>query len=289
MWRRVEGERLSEQLFGLPNRLAQQDGSLMPDTQATTLRQHKHDEYASLAPLFHQLTHSTATATERRQARSRLVTGYLPVAEHIAQRFHGRGQPPDDLTQVAAVGLIHAVDRFDPARGSNFLSFAVPTITGELRRHFRDATWSVRVPRRLKELSTSVRDAATILGQRLGRAPRPSEIAEALGMPIEDVHAGLQAGDAYRSDSLDAGDADITAWVDNRLSSVDHALDVVEDRQQLHPALATLSDREAAVVRMRFVEDLTQSQIAERIGVSQMQVSRLLTAALRTLRSELSQ
>jgi RNA polymerase sigma-B factor len=222
--------------------------------------------------------------------RSRLVTGYLPVAEHIAQRFRGRGQSVEDLTQVATLGLIHAVDRFDPERGTNFLSFAVPTITGELRRYFRDATWAVRMPRRLKELSIAIRDAAGTLGQRLGRSPRPSELAEELGISVEDVYEALQAADAYRSESLDNDDDEIATTVENRVSSTDErAMSVVEDRQALFPALAALPDRQQTVVLMRFFEDLTQSQIAERIGVSQMQVSRLLSASLRTLRAELTE
>lgn len=245
------------------------------------------DGYARLAPLFRELA-DCASTTQRRRVRSRLVTGYLPVAEHIAQRFRGRGQPAEDLTQVATVGLIHAVDRFDPDRGTNFLSFAVPTITGELRRYFRDATWAVRMPRRLKELSLSVREAAATLGQRLGRSPRPSELAEELGVPIEDVYEGLQAADAYRSESLDNDDSDAGTAVENRASVTEHGLRMVEDRQALYPALAALTERQATVVMMRFFDDLTQSQIAERIGVSQMQVSRLLSASLRILRAELS-
>lgn len=245
--------------------------------------------YAALAPLFHQLADSVST-TQRRAVRSHLVIGYLPVAEHIAHRFRGRGQPAEDLTQVATLGLIHAVDRFDPGRGTNFLSFAVPTITGELRRYFRDATWAVRMPRRLKELSKSIRDAAGTLSQRLGRSPRPSELAEELGIPVEDVYAGLQAADAYRSESLDNDDDEIAATVENRVSGTDdRAMGVVEDWQALYPALATLPQRQATVVLMRFFEDLTQSQIAERIGVSQMQVSRLLAASLRALRAQLTQ
>jgi RNA polymerase sigma-B factor len=244
------------------------------------------DEYAALAPLFNDLAHSDTSG--RRRLRTRLVTGYLPVAEHIAQRFRGRGQSTDDLTQVATLGLINAVDRFDPSRGTNFLAFAIPTITGELRRYFRDATWSVHMPRRLKELSTAVRDTTNTLGQRLGRAPRPTEIAEALGIPVEDVYEGLQAGDAYRSESLDTDDSTVTATVHDRVADLDRALETVENRERLRPALATLPDRQATVVMLRFFDDLTQSQIARRIGVSQMQVSRLLAESLRRLRAELT-
>ena len=160
-------------------------------------------EYGHLAPLLTEYA-SLAPDDPRREAmRDVLVTGYLPVAQHIARRFAGRGEPLDDLVQVATVGLINAVDRFSPERGADFFSFAVPTISGEIRRHFRDLGWSMRVPRRLKDLHVSINGVVSELSQSLGRAPKPTEIAEHLGVPLSEVLEGLEASEAYRSSSLD--------------------------------------------------------------------------------------
>ncbi len=160
-------------------------------------------EYGHLAPLLTEYA-SLAPDDPRRDAmRDELVTGYLPVAQHIARRFAGRGEPLDDLVQVATVGLINAVDRFSPERGADFFSFAVPTISGEVRRHFRDLGWSMRVPRRLKDLHVAINGAVSSLSQGLGRAPKPTEIAEHLGVPLAEVLEGLEASEAYRSSSLD--------------------------------------------------------------------------------------
>ena len=243
------------------------------------------NEYQRSAPLFYQLTDASAPALQRKRVRDRLVTDYLPVAEHIARKFRNRGQPEEDLKQVATVGLINAVDRFDPKRGTDFLSFAVPTITGEVRRYFRDATWAVRVPRRLKELQADISAASAALNQELGRSARPSELAARLGVPIDEVYEGLQVGYAYTSDSLDDGSAQDGRY---QLGVIDKELSLVEDREALYPALAKLPDREASIMVMRFFGNLTQSQIAERIGISQMHVSRLLSAGLRVLRELLT-
>lgn len=254
----------------------------------TTERRHR-DDYEHLAPLFDELADGTAPESHRRAIRARLVTGHLPVAEHIALRFRNRGQPQEDLEQVATVGLINAIDRFDPSRGNDFLAFAVPTITGEIRRYFRDSTWALRVPRRLKELHSDIHTAAEALGQRLGRSPRPSELATETDLSIEDVHAGLQAGYAYRSASLDGRPgAEPEDDGDGGLGVDDHDLKTVEDREALYPALATLPEREASIVVLRFFGNMTQSQIAERVGISQMHVSRLLAASLAALRDELT-
>lgn len=253
---------------------------------AVTQRAH---EYQELAPLFRQLVDTTAPASQRRTIRDRLVTEHLPVAEHIARRFRNRGQPTEDLTQVATVGLINAVDRFDPDRGTDFLSFAVPTITGEVRRYFRDATWAIRVPRRLKELHATVTAASAALSQRLGRSPRPSELADELNIPVDEVNEGLQVGYAYRGESLDdtANEDNTGVATDARIGVTDRDLTAVEDRETLHPALALLPEREASIVMMRFYGNLTQTQIAERIGVSQMHVSRLLAASMAKLRESI--
>jgi RNA polymerase sigma-B factor len=247
-----------------------------------------YDEYASFLPLFEQLADATLPESERSRIREQLVTGHLPLAQHIAWKFRNRGQPDEDLLQVANLGLIHAVDRFDPARTASFLPFAIPTITGEIRRYFRDATWTLRVPRSLKELHASITEATTRLGQQLGRAPRPSELAADLGIPVGKVNEGLQASFAYTTGSLDES-GDGQSPVSANLSEIDEGLGLVEDRATLYPALARLPEREARIVVMRFFHNLTQSQIAERVGLSQMHVSRLLTASLTALRDVIEQ
>jgi RNA polymerase sigma-B factor len=254
-----------------------------------TAIQSPRDEYQSLLPLFGQLNDHSLSEAERARVRDLLVTGHLPVAQHIAWKFRNRGQPDEDLLQVATLGLIHAVDRFDATRTPSFLSFAVPTITGEVRRYFRDSTWTLRVPRSLKELHASVTEATTRLGQQLGRAPRPSELAADLGIPVDKVNEGLQASFAYTADSLEEPGVDGPSSVNAHLSEVDEGFGLVEDRALLYPALARLPEREARIVVMRFFENLTQSQIGERIGVSQMHVSRLLATSLKTLRESLEQ
>ncbi len=189
------------------------------------------------------------------------------------------------------VGLIGAVDRFDPSHGSDFLSFAVPTITGEIRRYFRDATWPVQVPRRLKERSVQINSAIGNLSARLGRSPRPREIAAELGMDVEDVYEGLQASYAYHSESLAASEDEEGApnGLDRQLGQVDERLALVEYRDELAKAIAVLPERDATIVLMRFGENLTQSQIAQRVGLSQMHVSRLLAASLARMRTELAE
>ncbi len=246
-------------------------------------------EYQYLAPLFRELFDTSISQPRRQRIRDDLVTGYLPVAEHIARRFRNRGQPDDDLVQVATLGLINAVDRFDPDRGSDFLAFAVPTITGEIRRYFRDQTWSVHVPRRLQEIHAKINVTAAQLAQDLGRSARPSELAAALELSVDDVLEGLQVGFAYRSESLDTGtDNDSGASpLDDYLGEVDRDLISVVDRNALYPAISALPEREASIVVMRFFGNMTQTKIADRLGISQMHVSRLLTAGLAMLRKAL--
>ncbi|WP_026423860.1 SigB/SigF/SigG family RNA polymerase sigma factor [Actinokineospora inagensis] len=247
-------------------------------------------EYSHLAPLFTELADLPEEDQHREVVRDKLVTGHLPLAEHIALRFAHRGVARDDLTQVAMVGLIHAVDRFDPTRGIDFLSFAVPTIMGEVRRYFRDTAWAVRVPRRLKELHLTITAAGNELSQRLGRAPTPSEIAAHLGMSREEVYEGLEAGQVYQSVSLDealsAGDPDSDPLADT-LGEDDSALLGIEDHESLRPLIERLPERERRILLLRFFRNMTQTQIAEKIGVSQMHVSRLLARTLETLRAGL--
>ena len=244
--------------------------------------------YEHLAPLFEKLAAAPADSPERERLREELVTEHMPVARHIARRFAHRGEPLDDLTQVAVMGLINAVDRFDPARGTDFLSFAVPTIMGEVRRYFRDSSWSVRMPRRLKEMHLAISAASTTLSQELGRAPTPSELAEHLGTTREEVYEGLAAGNAYHSSSLDdlLLDEDSAVSLGSTIGSDDPALAGVENRAALNPLLASLPERERTILLMRFFGNLTQTQIAQRIGISQMHVSRLLARTLRELREQ---
>lgn len=260
----------------------------------TLIERTTRSQYDNLAPLFTVLTDGSVPTPRRREVRTTLVVGHLPVAEHIAHRFRGRGQPEEDLTQVATVGLINAVDRFDPGRGSDFLSFAVPTITGEVRRHFRDTGWSVRVPRRLQELHQAISHAVSDLGNELGRAPRPREIASRLNVPVEQIYEGMEVAHAYNADSLEVGvggstDENAAAVLGDRLGVADDGLADTENRVTLYPALAKLPGRERAIVIMRFFGNLTQTQIAARIGVSQMHVSRLLARSLGELREILSE
>jgi RNA polymerase sigma-B factor len=257
----------------------------------STVRPAKRNDYGDLAPLFHDLANEQLPEPVRKSLRDRLVAEHLPVAEHIARRFHNRGQSDDDLRQVAAIGLIQAVDRFDPTRGSDFLAFAVPTITGEVRRFFRDTTWSVRVPRRLKELHAAITAKTTELSHELGRAPRPSELAAALDRPVEEIQEGLAAANAYHSESLDelVSASDGTTSVGDLLGDDDERLTDVVDRQALFPVLATLPERERAIVVLRFFGNLTQTQIADRVGLSQMHVSRLLAASIAKLRTAMTE
>ncbi|MFY9807984.1 MAG: SigB/SigF/SigG family RNA polymerase sigma factor [Pseudonocardiaceae bacterium] len=246
--------------------------------------------YAHLIPLQRRYAELAPDDPDRRRQREQLISGYLPVAEHIARRFAGRGEPLDDLIQVATLGLINAVDRFEPARGSHFLSFAVPTITGEVRRYFRDHGWSTRVPRRLKDLHIAIRRTLAELSQQLGRAPRPSEIAERLGLPVSEVIEGLQAGEAYRSSSLDEmlGSGEGTATLGEFIGGLDDELAVIDDRQALRPLLAELPPRERTILVLRFFHQLTQTQIAEQVGISQMHVSRVLRQTLAFLHERMA-
>ncbi|MDX8146724.1 RNA polymerase, sigma 28 subunit, SigD/FliA/WhiG [Lentzea waywayandensis] len=247
-------------------------------------------DYDHLAPLFAELA-VTAAGPARETLRDRLVTEHLPVAQHIARRFGHRGEPHEDLVQVATVGLINAVDRFDPDRGSDFLSFAVPTIMGEVRKYFRDSSWSVRMPRRLKELHLAINAGTSRLSQSLGRAPTPSELAEHLGLSREEIHEGLAAGNAYQSASLDdmLMSEDSSISLGSTIGEEDPEIAMIEQREALHPLLEKLPERERKIVVMRFFGNMTQTQIAQKVGISQMHVSRLLAKTLRQLRDVLEE
>ncbi len=246
------------------------------------------NQFAHCVPLFDEHSRLAAEDPRRTGLRDRLITEHLELAENIAKRFGGRGESFDDLVQVARTGLIHAVDRYDPGKGRDFLSFAVPTIMGEVRRHFRDTAWSMRVPRGLKELQQTLARATGELAHDLGRSPTPSELAAHLDIDVETVREGLLAAEAYKPASLDAptrgGDHGTVA---DQLADRESPYSKADDHLTLQAAMAVLPPRERAIIEMRFVEELTQSQIAERVGVSQMQVSRLLTKTLQQLRGRI--
>ncbi|MFI5908075.1 RNA polymerase sigma factor SigF [Dactylosporangium sp. NPDC051541] len=229
---------------------------------------------------------------DRARVRGRVIELYLPLAQHLAGRFRNRGENPDDLVQVATVGLIKAVDGFDPDNGAVFIGYAIPTITGELKRHFRDKCWDVRVPRRIQETRLRVMRVTGELTQRLGRSPTVADLAAELEASEEDVIEALDAGRAYRSLSLDApsvtNDADAPTDLANMLGETDADMEQVEAREALRPLLARLPEREQKIIAMRFFGNHTQSQIAAELGVSQMHVSRLLSKALQTLRVQLT-
>jgi RNA polymerase sigma-B factor len=248
------------------------------------------NEYADVPEMFRELATREADSSEFQRGRDEIVQRCLPLADHIARRFEGRGEPRDDLVQVARVGLVNAVVRFDVETGSDFVSFAVPTIMGEVRRHFRDNSWSVKVPRRLKELHLRLGSATADLSQRLGRAPTASELAEELGMDRDEVVEGLVAGSSYNTLSIDSAsgsDEDDARAIADTLGDVDASLDRIEDQEALRPLLEALPERERMVLILRFFESMTQTQIAERIGISQMHVSRLLAKSLARLRDQL--
>lgn len=224
--------------------------------------------------------------TSDRALRDKLIEEHLWLARHCARRFAGRGESPDDLTQVANMALVKAVDRFDPTFRVRFATFAVPTIIGELRRHFRDRTWSMRVSRRLKDLHLELKAASEQLSHDLGRAPSVDELADALECTPDEVLEALEAGAAYRATSLSAGlgleDGDEIVPGED-----DETLEDTSVRVLVQEALNTLPERERRVVYLRFYLGLTQSEIAEEIGVSQVHVSRILRATLSHLEEEL--
>ena len=222
-------------------------------------------------------------------ARNALVEEFSWVARHCARRFADRGEPFDDLVQVGMLGVLKAVQRFDPEHGTSFVSFALPTVLGELRRHFRDATWAVRVPRRLKDLHVEVGATIDFLGTENGRPPTPDQVAEHLGITVEEVLEALDAGAAYRSTPLnmtgERGDDDEPSGV--LLGIDDPRMAGAEDRVMLREALTSLPPRERRILELRFAEGLSQSEIADLVGVSQVHVSRLLRKSIRLLQEHL--
>ncbi|MFC9505822.1 RNA polymerase sigma factor SigF [Streptomyces sp. NPDC057002] len=225
---------------------------------------------------------------EYAELRNQLVRMHLPLVEHLARRFRNRGEPLDDLTQVATIGLIKSVDRFDPDRGVEFSTYATPTVVGEIKRHFRDKGWAVRVPRRLQELRLALTTATAELSQLHGRSPTVHELAEKLAISEEEVLEGLESANAYSTLSLDVPDTDDESpAVADTLGAEDEALEGVEYRESLKPLLEDLPPREKRILLLRFFGNMTQSQIAQEVGISQMHVSRLLARTLAQLREKL--
>jgi RNA polymerase sigma-B factor len=218
--------------------------------------------------------------------REELAKLHLPLVEYLAKRFKDRGEPLDDLVQVGSVGLLKAIDRFDLDRGVEFSTYATPTIVGELKRYFRDKGWAVRVPRRLQELSLRLNKVISQLTQDLGRSPTISEIAKRAEVTEEEVLEALESGQAYSTTSLDApsGDEEDAPMRLDRLGEEDFRLDNLEYFASLAPLITELPEREQTILYLRFFKGMTQSKIADHVGISQMHVSRLLTRILQFLR-----
>ncbi|MBT1095645.1 RNA polymerase sigma factor SigF [Streptomyces sp. Tu102] len=263
------------------------------DHEATAARsaqatQHDPQDRSGARALFVELRKLQDGSPEYAELRNRLVRMHLPLVEHLARRFRNRGEPLDDLTQVATIGLIKSVDRFDPDRGVEFSTYATPTVVGEIKRHFRDKGWAVRVPRRLQELRLALTTATAELSQQHGRSPTVHELAEKLAISEEEVLEGLESANAYSTLSLDVPDTDDESpAVADTLGAEDEALEGVEYRESLKPLLEDLPPREKRILLLRFFGNMTQSQIAQEVGISQMHVSRLLARTLAQLREKL--
>lgn len=262
-------------------------GTTTTDSAAAAPARRPHDDAPDTAALFARLA-ALDDGPERDGVRDELVAAWLPMAHRIAGRFRDRGESVEDLRQVAALGLVKAVDRFDPSRGA-FESYAVPTITGEVKRHFRDRMWALRVPRRVQELRNRVRVARRELTQHPG-SPEPTlaDMAAHTGLTEEEVGTGLEALESFSTLSLDAelSTGDDGYSLADTLGATDTSYDVVVDREAAKEGLRRLPERERAILYMRFFEDMTQSRIADRLGISQMHVSRLISRSCARVRDE---
>ncbi|GAB6984151.1 RNA polymerase sigma factor SigF [Nocardioides pyridinolyticus] len=244
------------------------------------------------AELFLVFRDEDSSTAERETARDALVHLHLPLVEHCARRFRNRGEPLEDLVQVGTIGLIKSVDRFDSDRGVEFSTYATPTIIGEIKRYFRDKGWAIRVPRRLQELRMQIGAATAELTQSLGRSPTPRELAHAIGCTVEEIVEGIESSNAYSTLSLDASDDGEEGGAASMLDAIgvdDEGLAHVEIRESIKPLLDRLEPREKKILLLRFFKNMTQSQIADEIGVSQMHVSRLLNRTLERLRVSLEE
>jgi RNA polymerase sigma-B factor len=245
-------------------------------------------EYADVAGMIRHLRTLDEQSAQYRRQRDAIVGRCLPLAEHIARKYRNRGEPLDDLIQTARMGLVHAINRFNVDNGADFLAFAVPTVAGEVRRHFRDRGWAVKVPRRVKDLQSQLNMARGELSQQLGRAPNATEVTEHLGINRDLVIDATFAGTNYSVLSTDwVSESDDTyPSVADRLGEIDAGIDKVLQVETVRPLIAALPERQRTVLTLRFFEDMTQTEIANHIGCSQMHVSRLLAKALDTLRRQ---
>ncbi|MET9891208.1 RNA polymerase sigma factor SigF [Streptomyces sp. NPDC006465] len=269
---------------------AQHGPSAQPIQHGPSAQRIQHDPHdrSGARAMFIELRKLQDGSAEYAELRNQLVRMHLPLVEHLARRFRNRGEPLDDLTQVATIGLIKSVDRFDPERGVEFSTYATPTVVGEIKRHFRDKGWAVRVPRRLQELRLALTTATAELSQLHGRSPTVHELAEKLAISEEEVLEGLESANAYSTLSLDVPDTDDESpAVADTLGAEDEALEGVEYRESLKPLLEDLPPREKRILLLRFFGNMTQSQIAQEVGISQMHVSRLLARTLAQLREKL--
>ncbi|MFF4705262.1 SigB/SigF/SigG family RNA polymerase sigma factor [Streptomyces sp. NPDC001288] len=252
-----------------------------------TPSRHPHDDAPDTAALFARLA-ALDDGPERDALRGELVAAWLPMAHRLAGRFRDRGENIEDLRQVAALGLVKAVDRYEPSRGA-FESYAIPTITGEVKRHFRDRMWALRVPRSVQELRNRVRVARReLIEQPGGVEPTTAALAAHTGLTEDEVKAGMEALESFSTLSLDA---ELSAGDDGHsladtLGDVDGSFDTVVDREAVKEGLRRLPERERDILYMRFFEDMTQSRIADKLGISQMHVSRLITRSCATVRAQ---
>ena len=273
-----------------PDRATATDSGARRNQRRTPLTARQISTREESHTLFAELTDTTTAEPRRTECREELVRLHLPLVDHCARRFANRGEPLDDLIQVGTIGLIKSVDRFDNERGVEFSTYATPTIIGEIKRYFRDKGWAVRVPRRLQELRMSISAVTGEMSQDLGRSPTPREIAVKLGVSVEEVLEGIESANAYATLSLDAGDNGEEGSSNSMLDSLgidDEGLAHVEIRESIKPLIEQLPVREKRILLLRFFRGMTQSQIAEDIGVSQMHVSRLLNRTLEQLRNSL--
>jgi RNA polymerase sigma-B factor len=281
------------EIIGAAKRLRAYDeppaAPLSPPVVEPALDDEPPSQWTTVNELLRQALALGADDPRRKALRERAIEHSLPLADRLARRFHGMGESPADLSQVAALGLMKAIDGFDPEYGTDFGGYATPTIVGELKRYFRDKGWGVHVPRRLQELRIEINRVRDVLGQRLGRSPSPRDVAEHLEVEEEQVLEALVASSAYRPVSLFAplgGDDDAGTLADV-LGDDDRAIDGVEFRQAIKPLIARLPERERRILSLRFYGNRTQAQIAADLGISQMHVSRLLSRTLDGLRRAL--
>lgn len=257
--------------------------------QQGRISRNPHDDEPDTGPAFRRMA-SMGAGPDRDAVRDEIVRAWLPMAERLAGRFRNRGESAEDLRQVAALGLVKAVNRYDPGRGVAFPSYAVPTVVGEVKRHFRDHLWAVHVPRGVQELRNRVREARRELTEDLdSRPPTVRAVAERAMLTEDEVLVGLEALDSYRTMSLEAAATATPEGLPlgDTLGEADPAIDIVVDRESLKPRLRALPDREKQILYLRFFQDMTQRQIGEKLGISQMHVSRLISHTCARLRTQL--